>query len=195
MTTYTVQSGSRILAVGLSADDTAALLCVPTTQLEQLCATQGYCTKVLDTLAVWTAVSDRPDVAASFIAQSETSAALGFPFGDVEHTPCDWCSSFDFSCTGLCRDPKVSPTGRLVKSQPEIQNLPGTPAHVLEVIAARYGTYDQVMSAAIIGIHPSAFDKPSPIKSGYGPDGSYYDAEGRLVEELEVWKDYMPNAS
>lgn len=36
-----------------------------------------------------------------------------------------------------------SPTGRLANSQPEIQNIPGTPAHALEMLFARYGTPKQ----------------------------------------------------
>lgn len=160
MTTYTVQAGSRILVSGVSAEEAAQLLCVPTTQLEQLCASQGCCTKVLPTLAVWTAVPDK--------------------------SLCDDRSSF--SCTGRC----------LTTQQPEMQNLPGTPAHVLEMSIARHGSYDSAIERAaqqygwpdILGIHPSAFDKIIRTASGYGHDGNYYDEAGKRVEDLDVWKDY-----
>lgn len=36
----------------------------------------------------------------------------------------------------------MNPTARLTRSQPEIQNLPGTPAHALEMGFARYGMND-----------------------------------------------------
>jgi hypothetical protein len=35
---------------------------------------------------------------------------------------------------------RKSPTGRLTTGEPEIQNLPGTPAHELEMLYARHGT-------------------------------------------------------
>lgn len=34
---------------------------------------------------------------------------------------------------------RITATGRLTKSEPEIQNIPGTPAHALEMFYARYG--------------------------------------------------------